>query len=263
MSAHPRLKPLTSANSTKSPATPAALVVDRSANILECFGRQKSWMSLQEVADEAQLSKPTAFRLLAALSAEQLIIQDDATGEYGLGPAVTRFAESLLRKMPIWQATQDAMRQLRDRVNETVLLSIRRGVYWYNVEALPAAHSLSLMQPMGVPLSLHVGAPGISFLASMTKVERAQYSNESEFNTGTRRALASSIGVAERQGYAISVGDVLPDCVAMAQYIVTEPMKNAGVLQVSFPKARDSETLRAVVREELRCACDAVLSSPR
>ncbi|MDB5651957.1 MAG: IclR family transcriptional regulator [Hyphomicrobiales bacterium] len=261
MSAYSGLKPSISANSTKSSATPAALVVDRSATILECFGRPKSWMSLQEVADAAQLSKPTAFRLLSALSAEQLIIQDDATGEYGLGPAVTRFAESVLRKMPVWRATQGAMQHLRDRINETVLLSVRRGANWYNVEALPAAHSLSLAQPMGVPLPLHVGAPGISFLTGMTEVERAQYLNEPGFDTGSRCAITSSIGAAERQGYAISVGDILPDCIAMAAHIVIGPTKNTGVLQVSFPKARDSETLRAVVREELRLACDAVMSA--
>ncbi|MDB5593899.1 MAG: hypothetical protein JWM36_860 [Hyphomicrobiales bacterium] len=233
-------RPIT--NLAALPSTPASEVIGRSARILWTFSHGRSWMSLQQIADATQLSKPTTFRLLAALSVEKLIVQDEVSGEYGLGPKVAFLAARLLADVSAGEANIAAMRTVREVINETVVLSVARGTRWYNIVALDAGHSVSLIQNLGVGTALHFGAPGISFLAAMSDTDSADYI-ANEVAAPLQRAALDCLSLARRLGYVLREGDFLPEVVTIAKCIGHG--QRPEVLHVSFPCARDSASLRA------------------
>ena len=99
--------------------------MDRAARILFALAASPRESSLLEIANRANLSKPTAFRILATLVAEGLASQNPDTSGYRLGVLPLGLANSVLQSIPVRALARPIMTAIRDKVNETVVLAVR------------------------------------------------------------------------------------------------------------------------------------------
>src|SRR6266576_4502796 len=60
-------------------------VIDRAAQILDCFGFDHQELSVSEIGFKTGLHRSTAHRILMALEYNDLIKQNPSTGKYHLG----------------------------------------------------------------------------------------------------------------------------------------------------------------------------------
>src|ERR1700757_1459362 len=110
-------------------------VIDRSIDLLEALAQGPS--SLTEICRQTGLSKGTAFRLLAGLSARGMVMKDPVGNSYVLGPGLLRLVQDALAGIgAVVTVGSNALRELSERTGETVALDVQVGVERVCVEEI-------------------------------------------------------------------------------------------------------------------------------
>jgi DNA-binding IclR family transcriptional regulator len=223
--------------------------VDRAARVLFALAARPVPSTLAEIAQRADLTKPTAFRILASLIAEGLAAQNAQTGAYRLGSTPLRLATSVLQNVAVREPALIAMRKIRDEVNETVVLSVREGDLRYNIDSVEAINAIAQAHRIGVPIPLYTGAASRVLLAGMESEELLSYLGRTElvaYSEATivdRGALMEELARVGAQGYAVSSGEFTSAGHAVAIAIRDGDGRAIAALHVSVPRSRYSQTV--------------------
>jgi DNA-binding IclR family transcriptional regulator len=149
--------------------------VERAIDLLKAFTQERPELTLGELATAASLSKPTALRLLATLSASGFVSQSPRTGSYSLGSEIAALAAVRARQSALLDRALPIMRELRDDLNETVSLAIRVGDYRVHLYQLESLQTLRRTTEIGERSPLYAGAANKLLLAAMNDTEIAAY----------------------------------------------------------------------------------------
>jgi DNA-binding IclR family transcriptional regulator len=234
------------------------MAVDRAARVLLAFTQSWDFLTLPDIAQRAGLSKATAFRILSTLTDEGLVFQNAANSTYGLGALNLRLADIILSDIEIHEPARAVMRQIRDRVNETVVLSVRQGTDCYHVDSFESTQSIIHSQPIGVPFPLHAVLPGQVMLAHQPDAAIEAYikSTAPAARTAVARQLWNQIKTIRRDGYAVSSGEPAGGGHGVAVAIPHRNNAATVAMHISFPKGRYTVDL------ERRCV-DALQQAAR
>src|SRR5476649_1719151 len=100
-------------------------VLNRAIDVLSVFSHSQPSLSLAEIVQAVKIPKSTVFRLLSSLAERRLCDVDPQTKKYGLGFELLRLADIRRRQSKVHDVAIPAMREIRNVVNETVILSVR------------------------------------------------------------------------------------------------------------------------------------------
>ena len=220
--------------------------------------------TLTEIARETQLSKATAFRLLASLAHEQLVVRDPDETVYVLGPGFLRMFQGAMTNLGgIATLARGALQELWERVDETVTLHVRIGYERICVSELPSSKPLRYTATVGSTAPIYVGSAGKVLLAFMLPNESAPTVSDLELKPVThltitdRERLRDEMVAIARQGWAMSEGERMIGAAA-----ISVPIRgNAGLLaalSVLGPLERMSQATRLAMLPDLRRAAVAV-----
>lgn len=150
-------------------------VIDRAADLLFCFDESHEKLALQDLSRRTGIHKATAFRILTTLVEGGILDQPVPGGPYELGFFALRRADALLEADVLRQRALPIMRQLRDELNETIVLAQRRGNVILNVDRVVSGHGLIEAPAIGVPTPLHESAAGLAVLSTVSPGEIDAY----------------------------------------------------------------------------------------
>jgi len=225
-------------------------VIDRAIDVLMAFDQERPALSLATIAARANLSKPTAFRILSSLR-QRGFVNQTPDGDYELGYEIVRLAAVRKRQTNIWEQARPYMQRVRDEIDETVLLCIRVDDDRFILDQIESSRAIRRVAKIGERVPLYVGASSRVLLAGLSDQDIEAYLERTSLekmgpNTITdveqlRRELASvrelgyGIGVHERSlggcGVAVGVRDDTGGIVA--------------ALQITVPGERWTEAVRA------------------
>ncbi len=229
-------------------------VLDRAAALLATLAQSPRPSTLNEVAKAAGLSKATAFRILATLSEQGLVEQDEATASYRLGIAPLRLATAVLDSIPVHAVARPVMRNVCEMLNETVVLSVRDGDFRVNIDAAVCTNAIGSSRRIGEPRPLHAGAASRALLAAMSDAEIEAYLKRQRLDgrkSGSPAylvALWKDISKARRTGIVSSPAETSPAACAMATALKGPDGQAVAALHVAIPQGRFS------ARVEERCS---------
>ena len=192
--------------------------------LLEVIAAKDQYFSLQSLADETAVPKPTLHRMLQQLESAQLLERSGDGRHYGTGVRLRRLAENLLMNDTAHGARHAVLRNLVAEVGESVNLTALSGsevIYLDRVET-PAPLRFYLHPGSRVPV--HCSASGKVFLSQMTAVQRQRMLTHTPLEAFTPKtltapeALEAEIRIVKRQGFALDNDEFLPGllCVAVA-----------------------------------------------
>lgn len=148
-------------------AVPGAQAIARAAALLRLVtAGGADGLTVSELARRADLTRPTAHRLLAALRREGLVDQDERTGRWMPGPELFLMGSVAAARYDITEVARDIVRSLAVRTEESAFLSVRRGdetVCLVNEEGSFPIRSFVLHE--GVRFPLGVASAGLAILA--------------------------------------------------------------------------------------------------
>lgn len=172
--------------------------------------------TVAELAQRADLTRPTAHRLLSALRSEGLVDQDDETGRWMPGPELFLMGSVAASRYDITTIARDIVRSLAVRTEESAFLSVRRGdetVCLLREEGSFPIRSFVLSE--GVRFPLGVASAGLAILAFLAPhdvdayLERHPELPERWSASHGERRLRTRLRETTARGYSVNPGLVV------------------------------------------------------
>jgi DNA-binding IclR family transcriptional regulator len=241
---HDGPQPIGSGGGLVDPARPnnpySIEVLQRAIDILSVFNHSRTSMSLAEVVQAVRLPKTTVFRVLSSLAARGFCEWDTQSGKYSLGFELVRLADIRRRQSNVHDVAIPLMREIRNDVNETVILSVRSGDSRVHID----------FADLGVRAPLYAGAASKVLLAGMADDEIEAYFDRTDlaaFQKSTitdRNTLWREVRAIRKRGFAESKGELFPGGGALAAPIKDFSGKTVAAMDVLTPEHRYTATHR-------------------
>ena len=127
--------------------------------LLDVMARYDAPVSLKVLSVESNLHSSTAFRILNAMLAHDFVTRDE-NGHYSLGNKLLHLGGRIRAGIDLQREAIPIMENLRDRIGESVHLSVREGFEIIYIERVASFHTIRAEQIIGSRAPLHVTAVG-------------------------------------------------------------------------------------------------------
>ena len=216
--------------------------VDRALQVLELLA---SWGSggVSELAGELGVHKSTAFRLLGALEARELVEQMTDRGKYRLGFGLVRLARRVNVQLELTEQARPLTEKLALELGESINIAVLREHFAVNVVQSRGEASVVSHNWIGQLTPLHATSSGKVLLAYLEAGERgdliARGLDRYTPNTQTdAAALEQELIRVVEQGYATTFGELEIGLNAAAVPVRGEHGTVVAALSVSGPSYR-------------------------
>lgn len=213
--------------------------VQRILGVFECFGADRSTLTLQEIADRIDLPKSTAFRIVQSLHKSGYLVRLHDQ-RYCLSFRFIRLAGVVESTLGIREIARPIMVDLAEKTKETVAIHTVIGRNRVCIDTTSAASSplRSVMQP-GMQIPLLAGSGSKTLMAFMPETELAPVlAHVTRATKRTRSHLMSELARIRRQGYAVSHGERLPGMSAISAPITDSQDESRYCLTLNGPTIR-------------------------
>ena len=219
-------------------------VLNRAIAILSVFNHAKTTLSLTEIVQATRLPKTTVFRVLSNLIERDFCELEPQTGKYSLGFALVRLADIRRRQSNVHDVAIPVMREIRNEVNETVILSVRSEDSRVHIDFVEGLHPMRRMADLGVRAPLYAGAASKVLLAGMDDDEIEAYLSRTKltaFQNTTitdKTVLWREIRLIRKRGFAESKGELFPGGGALAAPLKDFSGRTIAVMDILTPEHR-------------------------
>ncbi len=229
-------------------------VIDRAALLLDAISRYSKPVRLKVLSADTGLHPSTAHRILHSLIANRFVDRD-ASGDYRLGQRLLQLSNRLHADIDIRAVSLPYMEALRDKLNESVNLTIREGDVVIYFEKVTPNRMMHVQQVIGSRAPLHVTAVGKLMLGMSGEEEISSYARRTNLPAYTRNTLSSLPALMDEcltsvhQGYALDneEAEIGVGCIGVLLYDSTGNV-TAG-LSVSAPIERRQDSWIRDIRE--------------
>jgi IclR family acetate operon transcriptional repressor len=222
---------------------PTVRSVARAIDILIALGHNP--LPLGDVSEIVELSKATTYRLLTTLRAKGMVVQDQTSGHYGLGPGCFHLMSSIANDNAgvLFEST-DALEELRDATSETVAVHVRAGRSRICVKELPSPHPIRYIAGLGATEGIHVGSAGKVLLAFIPEDERERVLKGIPLQAKTANTiteldtLRAELAKIAQTGVAYSFGERVDGAIGVTAPITNQAGTALAALSVLGPADR-------------------------
>lgn len=241
-------------------------IIQRAAAILRELSERVEPTGVNELARAIRMSPATAYRLLASLVAEGLVSQDNADAKYQIGRAVIPLAVNYLNRAHLGGDCLPIMRKLAETTGETVNLGVLNGSAVYYVQQVEGSNPLRFGRDIGPSVPVYCSALGKMFLALMADKERDSLLKKLSLEKRTKntitskRSLTRAVESIRTQGYAVDMGENIPELVGLAAPIWDFSGSLVAGLSLMGPLIRMDDERRNVLVPQLIATANSISS---
>jgi IclR family acetate operon transcriptional repressor len=241
-----------------TPPTPPAYrlsSVDHALELLLLF-RSRPTLRVSEVADQLDVARSTAHRLLGMLVHRQFAVQDPATRAYRPGPRLVEIGLAAVGALDVRTRMRPYLTEVAARTGETVSLVVLEGDMVHFIDSIESQQLVRVGSRFDARMPAHATSAGKAMLAALPAEEvLTSYPNEklatvTERTIATRSQLLAELARVRVAGYAVNFEESETGLGAVGMAVTdTDGRPTAGVT-VAGPMQRLSPGyVRAIVRE--------------
>ena len=149
-------------------------VLERGIAVLSLLAGAEEPLGVSEIGRQTELSKATAFRLLATLVEHDLVIKDPK-GNYQIGPKVLFWAGGFNKHSSLIHISKPYIEELNRRTSETVHLFSYDNRAAYYIHRIESPQKVRLSAEIGVNPVLYSTAAGRAILSCLPEEELRDY----------------------------------------------------------------------------------------
>ncbi|MEU7326012.1 IclR family transcriptional regulator [Streptomyces griseoviridis] len=235
--------------------------VDRAVSVLEILARHGE-AGVTEIADELDVHKSTAFRLLGVLENRGLVAQAKERGKYYLGAGVLRLAGAAAVRLDISQEGVPVCREVADELGETVNIAVLDDDAAVNIMQARGTASVTAQNWLGRRTPLHATSSGKVLLAHASPTLREGLLARSLPRFTERTITGASVLRGEleaviEQGYAVTVEELELGLTAVAAPVRAHDGRVIAAISVSGPVYRlNSDRLPEVAKRTVAAGAE-------
>jgi DNA-binding IclR family transcriptional regulator len=212
--------------------------------LLEVVASKDQFFSLQNLAEETDIPKPTLHRMLQQLESAGLLERSGDGRQYGTGVRLRKLAESLLLNDTFHGARHGVLRALVNEVGESCNLTALSGSEVMYLDRVETPAPLRFYLHSGSRVPVHCSASGKLFLAGMTPSQRQRLLAHAPLEAFTPKtltdldALEEEIKQVKRQGFALDNEEFLPGLMCVAVLVPSPSGRSNLCVAVQAPIMR-------------------------
>ncbi len=216
-------------------------------------------LSLADVARKADMSKPTAYRLLVSLEDAGFLTKVKYTDQdirYRLGLKILELGNIVSERLELRKVALPHMQNLCKEIDEVVHLVVRDGNEAVYIEKVESTQAIRLFTRVGKRTPLHAGSGPKLLLAFMTREEQKRILSQVPLLPVTSQTpiepdeLLSQIECILRQGFATSVSEQDVDTIGISYPIYDFKGNVIAALGVSGLKYRFSGERKVMMQQK-------------
>ena len=196
--------------------------LERAFLILELLARHGRGLGLSEIVEILEIPKNSVFRITTTLLNRRYLLRDEDSKRFTLSRKFLALGYAAVSEHSLVVKSLDVMRELRDILNETVLLGTILDIEGVVIEQVPGTHSFRFMVDAGARYPLHASAPGKVMLAFLPEAERSRVVDRMAFEGFNERTITcrdrfcEELKKVREKGYGVDHGEELKGvhCVA-------------------------------------------------
>jgi DNA-binding IclR family transcriptional regulator len=247
-------------------------VLERTLAILEKLADHVDGLPLATIADDLDIPRSAAHRLLLDLSQQGYVRQSRGRGDYVLTTKLVSLGLNFLKHSGVPDISQPILDRLAANSGELVRLGVVDVDHVTWVAKAQGARSGLLYDPdMGIDARLSCSASGHAWLASLSDDEALELVSKQGFGKPeeygpnaitTPTALLKALKQARKQGYAIAIETYTAGLSAMGAAVVPKGKGAVGVITISGPSVRLTEQkMQSLVPDLMQAASDMAAAS--
>ena len=239
------------------PAGPAYRLssVDHALELLLLF-RTKPTLRVSEVADQLDVARSTAHRLLGMLVHRQFAVQDPATRAYRPGPRLVEIGLAAVGALDVRARMRPYLSEIAARTGETVSLLVLEGDLVHFIDSIESPRTVRVGSRFDARMPTHATSAGKAMLAALSVDEvLAIYPNEklvtaTERTIATRTQLLTVLDRVRAAGYAVNLEETETGLGAVGMAVLDTDGRPAAGITVAGPMQRMTQAyIRALARE--------------
>lgn len=212
--------------------------------LLEVIASKDQFFSLQGLAEETRIPKPTLHRMLQQLESAGLLERSVDGRYYGTGVRLRKLAENLLLNDIFHGARHAVLRHLVAEVGESCNLTALSGSEVVYLDRVETAAPLRFYLHPGSRVPVHCSASGKVFLSEMTPSQRQRLLAHAPLEAYTSKTLThidqleQEIRQIKRQGFALDNEEFLPGLLCVATLVPSASGRSNLCVAVQAPIMR-------------------------
>ncbi len=212
--------------------------------ILLAFDRAPGSLGASDVVARTGLPRSTVFRSLRTLVEGAFLIQTsrDGTSRYMLGPRILQLGLAARANLCSQELIAGPALDLARETGETVTFSIADVPWRLCTFVIDSPSSVRAVTTLGARYPLHLGAAGKALLANLGPSSITAVLKDADVGREQIPSLLSQLDDIRRDGYAISVGERVPDVAAVAAPVFASGHL-LGCVAVAGPEERMSRRI--------------------
>jgi DNA-binding IclR family transcriptional regulator len=207
-------------------------------------------MRLVDVARQMELERPTAHRLLKALTVEGMVVQVAHSRRYSLGPMLFELGIAATHQFNLKEVSQPVVAQLAEETGDTSFLFLRSGYDAVCISRIQGSYPIQTPSvPVGSRQPLGVSAGGLALLAAFPAAPRL--GAYGDLDAGEVLELCA---LAKLSDYAVIGNRAVPGVRAIGLPVFNAAGSPIAALTVAATQARMTDQRIAAILPRLRHA---------
>lgn len=209
------------------------------------LGGDTAW-TVTELSTRLGYPRPTVYRIVEALVAEQLVVPRRGGQSFALGPRLVSLASRALESSDIRQLCKDHLFDLKELTQETVHLAVPDRYEMTYIDKLESPKAVRMNSRLGSRVTLYSSSVGKAYLAALAPAERdaliaaLDFKPFTDATLRTPQALRKEIQRIQQQGYAEDREENEKDIFCFGCAITDKQGRPAACVSLSIPAFRMS-----------------------
>lgn len=218
--------------------------LERGLEILETLRHHSEGLGINEAARELDIPVNSAFRILNTLLQFGYVQRDAKSKKFTLSTKLFSIACDHASETTLIEAALPIMRELRNALKETVVISVLSGQQGIVLEQVPGLHPFRFVCDPGTRQATHASASTKAILAFLPADERDVVLNGlpmprlTEHTITTRQAFLQELRQVKKDGYALDRAEALEGVFCVAAPIFDRQGHPVAAITVTGPGTR-------------------------
>ncbi len=231
-------------------------VVAKTFKVIELLNAEKQ-LSLAELSKQAELPKPTAYRILDTLQGLGYVDHDPATQRFSLGSRFITFIKNSGPGTDLITLAEPYMEKLGTTFGETVNLAKLIDDQIIYIRILESGHSFRISDNIGDRASVHSTAIGKAIAAFLPPDQLARVLSQNVYTPFTRKtindepSLRKELAIVREKGYALDDEEGHDGVLCVGAPLFNKEHLVFAAMSLSMPKVRAKKKALAGMLREL------------
>lgn len=216
----------------------------RAFAILEYLAHASVPMSLDDITHAMGLPKATVFRILQMLQSAGLLLREQNSKRYTVGPRLLSFAVELWRNEALRSPWRRALEQAVEETGESCNLTLLENNEVLYLDRVETRQPLRLHLEVGTRVPLHCTASGKLFLSQMASEKARELLGPEPYKRYTRTTITSFAALqpelerSRRTMVGVHDGELFADSVAIAVPVLDASGRVFAAVAAHAPSSR-------------------------